>query len=386
MIAELLFYGSLALLLITFVLYPLLTMTVAALRRDDAITDSPDLPVVSVIMPMYNEEKVIRAKTEALLALDYPSDRLEIILGSDCSDDATDEIAARFAEHSRNIKFIRSESRRGKAAMLNMLVRHASGELLAITDANVMPTKGCLMQIVRHFNEPTTGLCDAWPVNTGDSDSGISRQEKEYSNFEMRLKYAETKAWHSMTGPYGGFYVVRKELFPVIPEKMLADDLFVGLSIVTQGFMAVNEPAARVHEDIPSDIKGQYRRRVRIATGAFQNLLQWGPMPRGLSFAGSLCYFTHKVIRWFSPILFIIIFMTSVILSGESLYYFAVVFGQGFFIILPTLDILLLKAGITFKPLRYFTQFLMMNAALLAGLMKAMKGVNDGIWEPTQRV
>lgn len=385
MIAETIIFITVLLLAGTYVIYPLLTMAVSAIKKR-SIKVIPDLPTVTVLMPMHNEEKVAAAKIESLLALDYPAGNLEIILGSDASTDSTDEIISAFAAKSEMIRIVRSDIRLGKAGMLNLMVKLAHGEILVITDANVMPSPECLRLIVNHFRNKKTGICDAWPVTRSDDSKGITAQEKIYSSFEMRLKNAEGNAWGTMTGLYGGFYAIRKELFPLFPEKILVDDLYAVLNVISKGYNAINEEKAIVFEDIPPDVRGQFRRRIRIAAGSFQNLFYWGPLPGGLFSGASYSFFIHKVVRWFSPLLIIIFFMTTVILSNHSLFYFAVVFGQIIFLFLSILDILLLKAGITIKPLRFTTQFLMMNAALLAGMIKAIKGVKEGIWEPTQRV
>jgi len=385
MVAETLFFITVLLLAVTYVIYPLLTIAVAALKQRNNYV-SADLPMVTILMPMYNEEKVAKAKTESLLALDYPAGHIEIILGSDASTDSTDEIISAFASKSEMVRIVRSDVRLGKAGMLNLMVKQAHGEILVVTDANVIPSPDCLRLIASHFHDTKTGICDAWPITRSDDSKGITAQEKIYSSFEMRLKNAEGNAWGTMTGLYGGFYAIRKELFPLIPEKILVDDLYAVLNVISKGFNAINEEKAVVIEDIPPDVRGQFRRRIRIAAGSFQNLFYWGPLPGGIFSGASYSFFIHKVIRWFSPLLIIIFFMTTVILSNHSLFYFAVVFGQIIFLFLSILDILLLKAGITIKPLRFTTQFLMMNAALLAGMIKAIMGVKKGIWEPTQRV
>jgi cellulose synthase/poly-beta-1,6-N-acetylglucosamine synthase-like glycosyltransferase len=385
MTAKIIFYISATLLFYTYLVYPIMVMTIASFRKSiqkkAAIT-----PSVSILMPVYNEEKVTGKKIESLLASNYPPELLEIIIGSDASTDHTDEIVRTYADKHAGIRFFRCDARQGKAAMLNILSSEAKGELLLITDANVIPGPDCIKLISEKFADEQTGLCDSLPVAPEKTGGGIAIQEKMYSSFEMRLKNAEGRAWGTMTGPYGGFYCVRKSLFPKIPENILVDDLYVGLSIINRGYKAVNENNAVVTEDIPADIKEQYRRRVRISTGSFQNLFYWGPfLKKPLSMA-SFCFFSHKVLRWFTPCFFIVLFMTSVILSGHSVLYFAFLILQVFFLLLPMLDILLLKAGITLRPLRFATQFLMMNAALAAGLTKAIRGVKEGIWEPTKRV
>ncbi len=413
MVAEIILWISAALLAYTYLAYPALMHLMASHTRHKYPGPHPqtlrpqtlslrpsdlrpsdlrphqlsDLSSVSVLMPVHNEEKVLRKKIQLLLASDYPAagGLFEIIIGSDASDDGTDEIINEFARADDRIIFFRAEERTGKSGMLNILASKAKGEILIITDANVMPSVQTVRLLAEGFPEPETGLCDA-SVTPSDSDGeGITFQENFYSRFESGLKRAEGEAWGTMTGPYGGFYAVRRSIFPVLPRNLLVDDLYVGLTVLKNGFSAFNIPEATVTEDTSPGISGQFRRRVRIAAGSFQNLFHFGPFP-GKYARASFCFFSHKVLRWFSPLLLAIVFMTTVILSAHSVLYFCLFSIQLIFILLPAIDMVLYSTGKTLTPLRFATQFLMMNAALAAGFVKSLKGIEKGIWEPTKRV
>ncbi len=206
-----------------------------------------------------------------------------------------------------------------------------------------------------------------------------------YSRFETSLRRAEGEVWKTMTGPYGGCYAIRRGLFPVIPENTLVDDLYVGLTVTDKGFDAFNIPEAVVTEDTQPDIAGQFKRRVRIAAGSFQNLFRFGPFP-SVKVNASFAFFSHKVLRWFTPLLLALFFMTTVILSGHSLLYFCLLAVQLILILLSAIDLMFDKFGRTIKLPRYVTQFLLMNVALTAGFVKAVRGIKNGIWEPTKRV
>jgi len=212
----------------------------------------------------------------------------------------------------------------------------------------------------------------------------MTRQENLYSRFETSLRRAEGEVWKTMTGPYGGCYAVRRNLFPVIPENTLVDDLYVGLTVMRKGFSSFNVPEAVVSEDTQPEIADQYRRRVRIAAGSFQNLFRFGPFPSG-KLNASFAFFSHKVLRWFTPLFLAVSFMTTVILSGHSVLYFCLVAVQLILILLSAIDLMFDEFGRTIKPARYVTQFLLMNAALTAGFVKAVRGIKNGIWEPTKR-
>lgn len=350
-----------------------------------AQTETSPLPSVSVLMPAFNEEKVIREKVMSLLASDYPPELIEFLVGSDSSGDGTDGILKELAGADNRIRYYRSPERKGKASLLNKLASEARGEILVITDANVIFTPGTVRELAGGFGRHATGLCDA-TVITGRSDgSGVTRQENFYSRFETALKRAEGELWGAMPGPYGGCYAVRRDLFPQIPANTLVDDLYVGLTVLAKGYRSHNIHGAAVFEDTQPEMAVQFRRRIRIAAGSFQNLFRFGPFP-SKRFSASFVFVTHKVLRWFSPLMLSLFFMTTVILSGHSDFYFCMTAVQLIFIILSALDLLFCRFGKKIRYQRFITQFLMMNAALAAGFVKALRGIKSGIWEPTKRV
>lgn len=392
MAAETIFLIALILLVWTYLLYPALLFSLAAINKkrktindEQHLNTASPLPSVSVIMPVFNEEKVLSEKIRSLLLSDYPSELIEFIIGSDASDDGTDEIMMNFAASDNRIKYHRNSIRKGKAAMLNDPVTMANGNILIITDANVMFSGGTVKLLASAFISPRTGLCDATVIPSASHVHGMTRQENLYSRFETSLRRAEGEVWKAMAGPYGGCYAVRRELFPVIPENTLVDDLYVGLTVMQKGFASFNVPEAVVSEDTQPDRSDQYRRRVRIAAGSFQNLFRFGPFPSG-KVTASFAFFSHKVLRWFTPLFLTLFFMTTVILSGRSVLYFCLVAVQLILILLSALDLMFDKFGRTIKIPRYVTQFLLMNAALIAGFVKAVRGIKNGIWEPTKRV
>lgn len=392
MAAETIFLTALVLLAWTYLLYPALLFTLAAIsKKRKKITNeqhpkaSSPLPSVSVIMPVFNEEKVLSEKIRSLLLSDYPTELTEFIIGSDASVDGTDEIIKKFAASDNRLKYHRCSTRKGKAVMLNDLVAMANGSILIITDANVIFSGATVRLLTSGFTSSRTGLCDATVIPSASPGHGMTRQENLYSRFETSLRRAEGEVWETMTGPYGGCYAVRRELFPVIPENTLVDDLYVGLTVMRKGFASFNVPEAVVSEDTQPDRSDQYRRRVRIAAGSFQNLFRFGPFPSG-KLNASFAFFSHKVLRWFTPLFLTLFFMTTVILSGHSVLYFCLLAVQLILILLSALDLMFDKFGRTIKLPRYVTQLLLMNVALIAGFVKAVRGIKNGIWEPTKRV
>jgi cellulose synthase/poly-beta-1,6-N-acetylglucosamine synthase-like glycosyltransferase len=390
MAAEAILITVTALLAWTYLIYPAGVILLAMLKRKRRgkpgnIPAEGPRPAVSVVMAVHNEEKVIEAKMSSLLGSDYPSDRIEFLVGSDGSTDGTDPLLLKMSGSDSRIRFFRFTERSGKAAVVNRLVAEASGEILIITDANVIFTPPAVSKLAEAFNDPRAGLCDAtvYPLKPGRG--GVTEQENMYSRFETALKRAEGDLWGAMPGPYGGCYAIRRNLFPVLPENILVDDLFAGLTVLRQNYRSFSIPSAVVYEDTNPGMKEQFRRRIRIAAGSFQNMFRFGPFPAGRMSAG-LAFFCHKIMRWLTPLLLALFFMTTVILSGRSDFYFCLTAFQLIFIILSALDIVLDRHGKKLGFQRYVTQFLLMNAALAAGFVKAVRGIEKGIWEPTKRV
>jgi len=390
MAAELIFITVSLLLAWTFLIYPAgVTMAAHLMRKRGVIRhkthDTQALPTVTVVMSVHNEDKVIRSKITSMLGSDYPAGQIDFIVGSDGSTDGTDLLVAGIAATDSRIRFIRNEERRGKAAMINDLVSMARGEILIVTDANVIFTSGTVRKLAEPFADQAAGLCDASPRPSVSVNGGITRQENLYSRFETALKRAEGDLWGAMPGPYGGCYAVRRSLFPRLPENILVDDLFAGLSVLKQNYRVINIHDAIVYEDTQPGISEQFRRRTRIAAGSFQNLFRFG-----LFFSRRagviIAFLSHKIMRWLTPLLLSLFFMTSVILSGHSDFYFYITAVQLIFIILTALDLALDRKGKIIPFQRYVTQFLLMNAALATGFVKALRGTETGIWEPTKRV
>ena len=388
MAAETILAITIALLAWTYLVYPAAVILAANLKKRRYMSDpevTGSLPSVTVVMSLHNEKEVAGRKISSMLASDYPGDKLNFIIGSDGSTDGTGAVVSAHANANPQIQLIINAERSGKAAMLNELASKATGEILIITDANVMFTPSVVRKLAEGFADPTTGLCDTTVCPLSSADTGIMRQEIMYSRYETILKRAEGVLWGAMPGPYGGCYAVRRELFPRLPDNILVDDLYVGLSVLKENYRAFNNPDAVVYEDTQPDMIEQFRRRTRIAAGSFQNLFRFG-----LSFSRRpgvvFAFLSHKIMRWLTPLLLMLFFMTTVILSGRSDFYFCLTAVQLIFIILSALDLALDRKGKKLLFQRYVTQCLLMNAALAAGFVKAIRGIENGIWEPTKRV
>jgi cellulose synthase/poly-beta-1,6-N-acetylglucosamine synthase-like glycosyltransferase len=383
----LLFICCVFLVFYTYLGFPIILRLLASNKKVE-IKAVNELPEIAICMSVYNEEKVIAEKLDCILKLDYPKNKISLIIGSDGSGDRTDEIISDFkikaGSQFRNIIFIR-KSREGKPSMLNELVGLSTSEIVVLTDANVMMEKNVLQNLVRHFGNERTGLVGANILNTGMKKEDISVQEKSYIERENLIKFREGLVWGTMMGPFGGCYAMRRNLFMPVPKNFLVDDFYISMNVLAKNYKCINDIDAICYEDIPGDIMEEYRRKARISAGNFQNLMVFKKfLFRPLSAAG-FCFISHKVLRWITPFLIIISLIALYFLSANNKFFTFLFLGELLLVLSPVFDFIFSKAGIHLRVLRFIAYFSLMNLAMLKGFVKFLGGIRTGIWESTVR-
>ncbi|PLX06206.1 MAG: hypothetical protein C0596_17150 [Marinilabiliales bacterium] len=199
------------------------------------------------------------------------------------------------------------------------------------------------------------------------------------------IKHNEGKLWGTMMGPFGGCFAIRRELYSPVPINFLVDDFYICMKVLEKGYKSVNNVDAIVLEDVSNNLSDEFRRKIRIATGDFQNLwefkkLLWPPFT-GLSFS----FLSHKILRWLTPLFMILSYGLNLLLAFYYDFYLYMFIAYNFIYILLITDFLLKKIKIHNVFLRFITHFMSMNLALLIGMIKAMKGVKTNVWKPTKR-
>lgn len=372
---QVIFFTSIFFIFHSYVLYPLILRLMAKNKQLKGPEYLPDdnLPRISILMAAYNEEAVMQEKIDSIFNSTYPSEKMEVWIGSDNSTDNTNSIIENAQKDHSNLHFIPFTKRQGKVNIINQLSDKTKGDILIITDANVIFAENTVFQLVKYFKNTNNGLVDSNMQNTGTRPEGISIQEKSYIAREVAIKHREALLWGSMMGPFGGCYAVRKSLFSKVPENYLVDDFYICLKVIDKGYSAINNLDAKVYEDVSNNLKDEFRRKVRIATGNFQNLnsfahLIW-PIYKGKGFS----FFSHKVLRWLGPFLLLSALTVNIILAFLHPFYLALVFLHIFIYILPLLDFTLKKLNLHIIILRFATHFFSMNLALLIGFFILLK-------------
>ena len=395
-VATILFILACLALAHTYLFYPFLLQWLAKGKSNNKVLFSKEdeLPFVSIIMSLYNEEKVIRQKLETLLNQNYPADKLRIFIGSDGSADGTNAIVTEMTAGKPGVHFFPFAERRGKPGVLNHLVDIAFEHLpaspahvLLITDASVMLSPDVTFHLVKHFRHPDIAVVDAYMLHTGLEDDGISRSEDRYISREVRLKHLESIVWRKMIGPFGGCYALRSDHFSKVPSNFLVDDFFITMKAFERGGLAVNEPQAVCYEPVSHDWREEFRRKARISAGNFQNMalfrkLWWPPFN-----AAAFAFFSHKILRWLGPFFIAVMVAAGAVAAVEgnffSRFLFLCVITPA--VLAPVMDAALSRAGINCLVLRNVRYFLLMNLALLQGFFRFVKGVRSNVWEPTKR-
>jgi cellulose synthase/poly-beta-1,6-N-acetylglucosamine synthase-like glycosyltransferase len=383
-----LFWMALALVAYTYGGYLLVLVAVDAvdaLRRNAAwlaapgerrrATTAPELPRVTVLIAAYNEESCLREKLENTLALAYPADRLEILVGSDGSTDATDAIVTSFA--ARGVR-LSAAPRGGKVAVLNRLTREATGTLWLFTDANTMLEPDALCRLVDRARDPWVGGVSG-RLRLVAPEGGVAG-EGAYWKYENLLKLYESRRG-ALMGANGGLYLLRASEWRPLPGDTIVDDFLVSMRVVAGGRRLVYAPEAVATEETAVDLQGEFRRRVRIAAGNFQSLGELSPLLFRRDFA-AFAFWSHKLLRWLAPAFLLTMLLANVALAGRP-FYALVLAGQ-----LAFYGAALLRTpvpgslGRLVALARYFVE---MNAALAVGFGRFLRGSQRATWQRTQR-
>jgi cellulose synthase/poly-beta-1,6-N-acetylglucosamine synthase-like glycosyltransferase len=323
------FWLAAAVVVYTWVGYPALVALLARWRPAPPVRKAPITPAVSIVIAVHNEEDCIEAKLAGCLALDYPADRLEVVVASDGSDDRTDALVPGFAPG--RVRLVRLP-RSGKAAALNAGVAQARGEILVLTDAREELEPDALRALVENFGDPQVGAA------SGELHLRL-RENPEggeglglYWRYEKAIRRAES-TFDSTVGVTGALWALRRELHVPLDPQTILDDVALPMEIVLAGFRVVFEPGARAYDMISDAPRREYQRKNRTLAGNYQLLALrpalLDPRRNRLFFQ----FVSHKLARLVVPWCLLALLATSASLArgGGWLYTSALLAQLGFY-------------------------------------------------------
>ena len=374
-----LFAFSLGLVAFVYFGYPLVIGALAKLSGRSHLTGDA-LPTVTIVVAAYQEASVIRAKLENFHAIDYPEDHLSMVVVSDGSTDGTDEIVGEFA--SDRLCLIRQEPRGGKAAALGLALDIVDSEVVVFTDANVLFDPSAVRRLVRHFEDPAVGVVTG-TVNLVDAKVGYAESEGAYFRYERFLQASESR-WWSVVGVDGALYAARRALVSAPPPDAILDDFVISMSVATAGYRIIYEPTATAIEDGAPGLHDEFRRKTRTSAGAFQCVRNRWAIPGPRTPALLFCYCAHKLLRWLTPWLLLVILTTNAALLPAGGIWPALLGAHLLFYLVAVV-------GLAVPPARRLAvvsipmYFCLMNASVAYGSIRALKGGTSVHWTPTPR-
>jgi biofilm PGA synthesis N-glycosyltransferase PgaC len=384
MIPDLLYIGILlfssALIIYAYTLYPLFLKCITFGRSYGRTTSFN--PKVSIIVPAYNEGKIIRQKIENCLSLDYPKDLLQVMICSDASTDRTTAIAAEYA--NRGVTVVDYRERSGKTGVMNKSIPLADGEIVVLTDANTMFRPDAVKSLVSLYTSEKVGaVLGRVDLHNPDSTVGL-KGEIKYRAFEANLKHYEG-LFGAALGAFGGLYSIRKNLYvPLPPNAYSNDDFLTPLRIMQQGYQVLFDLQAVSTEETGQTVSEEFNRRIRIGAGNFQSFFLLLPMLNPFLGMPFILYVSHKVLRWFSPFILLLIFAASVPLLHLRPFTW-LFWSQCLFYGVAVLGALLATIKVKIPGVSAIYHFVSMNVALFFGFFRYLRGIKSAVWQSTER-
>lgn len=395
---ELFFWICIGLVVYTYVGYGFVAWFFVKIRNALGLTfkkynDPTFLPVVTLVVPAYNEMSCIEAKVINTFGLDYPSDKFEVLFVTEGSNDGTSEYIASLQDKYPNLRMIAGDTRRGKIEAMNMAMKTIHTPIVIFTDANTTLNQLVIKNIVRHFQDPKVGaVAGEKRIQTEGSEAAAGAGEGLYWKYESFLKKLDTELY-SVVGAAGELFAVRTDLFEHVEKDTLLDDFIISLRIAANGFRVIYEPDAYASERPSFSIQDEMKRKIRIAAGGFQAIARlgflWNIFRYGLL---SFQYVSHRAMRWaVAPFCLPLLVIINAILlfTGSELIdifsYHILMIAQIAFYALALVGYYLENKKIRVKILFVPYYFSFMNYCAIKGYLRYRNGLTSGIWEKVKR-
>jgi len=373
---EFIFWLCVGFVFYAYIGYPGLLLLWARFRRRP-VKKAYIEPMVSIIVAVHNEERIIMRKIQNLLSLDYTGDKFEIIIISDGSTDRTNKVVSEY--EAKGIRFYHYEGRKGKAFALNLGISHARGEIIFFTDARQILERDSLRELVANFNDSSVAVVSGELILSVNRESRVSKDIGLYWKIEKWMRTKESQVG-SVLGATGSIYAIRKNEVKPIPSQTVLDDLLIPFRAILNGHRSIFEPKARALDEACEDIRVEFKRKIRTLSGNYQLFVLEPSLLNPLKNPIFFQFVSHKVARLMVPFAMIVVLICSCFLSSPI--YRGLLFLQIVFYVLA----LSAKWGpnnFLGNLMKSFNTILMMNLAAFVGLFKFFTNPQKIQWEKT---
>jgi cellulose synthase/poly-beta-1,6-N-acetylglucosamine synthase-like glycosyltransferase len=375
-IAKVVFWLAAFLLFYVYAGYPLLLALIGLFVRRPR-THAGYTPRISVLIAAYNEEEAIERKIQQTLALEYPVDKIEVLVLSDCSTDRTDEIVKEFLDS--RVRLVRMPERRGKTFAQNVGVKEAAGEVIIFSDATAIYHPKALLYLACNYQDSSVGAVSGrYQYFDPGEQSPTGLGSVAFWNYENMIKKLQSGI-RTITGCCGCIYSVRKAAYTDLPADIISD-LVQPLQAISKGYRVVFEDRALAYEETTQSTSEEFSMRVRVVTRAMRGLLSVADLLKPWNFAWpAFQLWSHKIMRWMVPLFLIALFAANSLLLDSSFYRF-VLAVQLLFYAAALLNILL-PLHRQWKPLGIPLFFCTLNAAALVSMLEICRGRKYVTWQ-----
>lgn len=390
-----LFWGSLAIILYTYVGYGILLLVLTGIKQLLFRSNFKSLyinenkywfPGVTVVIAAYNEETIIEAKIDNCLRLNYPVDKLQFLFITDGSNDNTAAIISQYPQ----IRLLHQSTRKGKTAALNRAMMQVTTPIAVFCDANTILNRSAITRLVRHYLDPNIGgVAGEKKIMTGKRDGTAAAGEGLYWKYESFLKRLDSELY-TVAGAAGELFSIRTSLWKPIPEDTVLDDFIISANINIHGYRIAYEPTAYACELPSVSLNEEKKRKIRISAGAFQAM---GRVSQIFNIFRhpvlSFQFLSHRVLRWtLTPLSLPILLMSNILLvagQGRVLIYNVCLLGQLIFYGSAIVGAILKYNSRLTKILRISYYILFMNLSVYLGFFRFLRGRQTAVWEKAKR-
>lgn len=377
-VAVAVFWVAFALVVYAYAGYPVLLWLLALVRRRTSQTRAVVDLDLTLLICAHNEAQHIGAKLEECLALNYPKDRLQILVASDGSTDGTDEIVQQFAP--RGVELVRIPRQHGKTHAQNVAAKCARGRVIVFSDATARYNADALQYLAGRFSDARVGaVSGAYVYHDPSQLSPTDLGARAYAGYDNRLRDLQGRV-STITGCCGCIYAVRRDLYTELDPRIISD-LVQPLHVLRQGYRVAFEPRAVAWETATASVHREFSMRVRVVARAIAGLATVSCLlvPWRHPWV-SLQLWSHKLLRWSVPLLMVAMFSASLWLARSPLYRMLFV-AQVVFYVDALLALMIPLRGV-WKPLTLPLYFCTINTAAVAGMLQYLRGNRYTVWQP----